>query len=65
MTEQQGGTGLRDAENARREADAQLSSARALGPRMDSLRAQLVRLRETNHFRESFAAMMREQGHRG
>jgi hypothetical protein len=65
VKQEEGGTGLRDAESVRREAEMQLRAARSLAPRVAAVKLDLERLRQTNHFREGFVEMLREQGHHG
>lgn len=61
----EGSPALREAQRAVTAAKQSAGHARTLAQQMGALKRELVEIRETNHFREGFTAMLREQGHRG
>lgn len=61
----EGSAQLREAARAVTEARTRLDQTRTIAQQMAAAKRELDRIRETNHFRQSWLAMMREQGHRG
>lgn len=58
----EGGAALREAQRAVTAARSSAGQAQSLAQQMADLGHELRQLRATNHFRESFASLMREQG---
>lgn len=61
----EGSPALREAQRAVTAAQRSVRQARSLAQQMADLGRELRELRETNHFRENFTAMLREQGRGG
>jgi hypothetical protein len=62
VASQEGSPALLEAQRAVTAAQRSFGQARSLAQQMADLGRELRELRETNHFQQSFRAMLREQG---